>query len=137
MSSKRMSTPWEVKTFRSPRWVLILAASSFVSLLAMSILSYRSTGPSWVTMGLLGLLLFAFAGFVDSLTQRIELHDGRMVVVRNLCKSEFLRSEFVKAQWSKGVAVSLQRANGGWLVLPSVGSNSQGLANTLRTWLRS
>ena len=74
---------------------------------------------------------------MDAWTQRIEFHREHIVVVRNLRRREYPRSMFVKVQWGKGVPVSLQANSGQWIQLPGVGSTAQGLANTLRAWLKA
>jgi len=106
---------------------VLFAAGAFVS--------YRALGLSWVTVVFVGLVALGIAGILDALTQRIELHDDRLVIVRNLRRREYPRAMFVKAQWSKGVPVSLQTAAGEWVHLPGVGASSQGLVNTLPAWI--
>ena len=132
-----MSKSGEVRTFRSPRWVSVVAALSVLLILGVALLSFRIEGLSWVTITLLCLAPVGVAGFIDALTQRFELHEERIVVVRNLRKREYPRSMFVKAQWGKGVPVSLQCASGEWVHLPGVGSSAQGIVNTLRAWLKA
>jgi hypothetical protein len=83
----------------------------------------------------LGLLAFGGAGLADVLTQRVELHADRIVIVRNLRRRVYPRQMFVKAAWGKGVPVSIQKVTGEWVDLPAVGASSQGLANTLRAWI--
>src|SRR5262245_55408160 len=122
-----MSRTGEVRMYRAPRWVVVAAMSSAVLFLAVTYLSYRFNGLSWVTVTLLVLLPVGIAGATDALTQRIELHRERIVVVRNLRRREYPRSMFVKVQWGKGVPVSLQSTSGQWIHLPGVGSTAQGL----------
>jgi len=109
---------------------------SAVLFLAVAYLSYRFNGLSWVTVTLLVLVPIGIAGAADTLTQRIELHREHIVVVRNLRRREYPRHMFVKAQWGKGVPVSLQSTSGQWIHLPGVEGTSQGLVNTLRAWLK-
>lgn len=123
--------------FRAPRPVVVAAMVAAVLFLAVASASYRFNGLSWVTLTLLALVPVGIAGVVDTLTQRIELHREHIVVVRNLRRREYPRSMFVKAQWGKGVPVSLQTTSGQWIHLPGVGSTAQGLVNTLRAWLKA
>jgi len=127
----------DVRMFRAPRWAVAAAMVSAVLFLAVAYLSYRFNGLSWVTVTLLVLVPIGIAGAVDALTQRIELHREHIVVVRNLRRREYPRRMFVKAQWGKGVPVSLQSTSGEWIHLPGVGSTAQGLVNTLRAWLKA
>ena len=112
-----------------------IAAAGLFS--AVTYLSYRFNGRSWVTVALIALIPIAIAGVADALTQRIELHREHIVVVRNLRRREYPRRMFVKAQWWKGVPVSLQSTSGEWVHLPGIGPTAQGLVNTLRAWLKA
>jgi hypothetical protein len=130
-----MRTP-DVRVFRPPRWVAVASVLAAAAFTAGAYWSYTTRGLSWLTYVYLGLVLLGVAGLLDSLTQRIELHAQHLVVVRNLSRREYPRSLFVKAQWAKGIPVSLQSVAGEWVRLPGVGGSGQGLVNTLRAWLR-
>ena len=126
-----------VRTFRPPhavKWVALVAAVIF---LAVTVLSFRVNGWSWVTIVLAGIVPLGVAGFLDTMTQRVELHPEHLVVVRNLMKASYPRNGFTRVTWAKGVPVSLQLTSGKWVQLPGVGTSSQGLVNTLRAWIRS
>jgi hypothetical protein len=105
--------------------------------LAVAAISWASNGWSWTTVVLLCVIPLAFAGFLDAVTSRVELHHDRIVVVQNLRRREYARATFTKVTWGKGVPVALQRATGEWVELPGVGSSAQGMANTLRAWLKA
>ena len=122
----------EVRTYRSPAWVKVFALVASIVFLAGAVMSYRVEGWSWVTLAFVGLVPIGAAGLLDALTQRIELHQEHLVVVRNLRKVSYPRSAFSRVTWGKGVPVSLQSTSGNWIQLPGVGSSGQGLVNTLR-----
>ena len=63
---------------------VLFAAGAFVS--------YRALGLSWVTVVFVGLVALGIAGILDALTQRIELHDDRLVIVRNLRRRAYPRA---------------------------------------------
>jgi hypothetical protein len=127
----------QVRSFRTTRWVAVAAAVSAGLFLAGAVLCYWLYGlTSWLTVVFLCLVPLGLAGVADVVTQRVELHAERMVVVRNLRRREYPRRLFVKAQWSKGAPVSLQTTAGEWVNLPGVGTSNQGLANTLRAWIQ-
>jgi hypothetical protein len=123
------------RVFRSPRWAVVSVVASALVFLVVAGVSWRVRGMDGVTVLLLGLVLLGIAGVLDILTQRIELHREHIVLVQNLRRREYPRNLFVKAQWGKGVPVSLQTADGRWVHLPGVGPTAQGLVNTLRAWL--
>ena len=122
--------------FRPSRWVVVVAVLCALLFLLGALLSFRSEGMTWVTLTFFCLVPIGVAGAIDAITQRIELHEEHIVVVRNIRRREYPRSMFTKAQWGKGVPVSLQSTSGEWLQLPGVGPSGQGLVNTLRAWLR-
>jgi hypothetical protein len=125
-----------VRTFRSSRWAVGLVAVALLLFAAGLLWFYRTEGLSLKTITFMGLTLFGIAGLIDAITQRIELHDDRIVLVQNLRKRQYARRLFVKATWAKGVPVSLQTTSGEWVSLPGVGASSQGLVNTLRAWIK-
>ena len=130
-----MSGP-AVRTFRAPRWLAAFALLAACMFFVGTVLSYRAEGWSWVTIAFLGLVPIGIAGFLDALTQRVELHQEHLIVVRNLRKASHPRSAITRVTWAKGVPVSLQLTSGNWIHLPGVGPSRQGLVNTLRAWLK-
>lgn len=125
-----------MRAFRSSRSMIVVSVGCAALFTAVAIVAYLTRGASWVIVGLFALAAFAAAGVLDVMTQRFELHEDRLVVVRNFRRREYPRAMFVKAQWAKGVPVSLQTTTGEWIQLPAVGGSSQGLVNTLRAWIR-
>ena len=123
------------RMFHSSRAMAGVTVGCALLFAAGTIVSYRTSGLSWMTAVFLGLLAFGVAGIADVLTQRVELHADRIVIVRNLRKRVYPRQMFVKAAWGKGVPVSIQKVTGEWVDLPAVGASNQGLANTLRAWI--
>ena len=117
--------------------MIVVSVTCAALFAAVAIVAYWTGGPAWVTLVLFALTIFAALGVLDVVTQRVELHQDRMVIVRNLRRREYPRAMFVKAQWAKGVPVSLQTTTGEWVQLPAVGGTSQGLVNTLRAWIKT
>ena len=97
---------------------------------------HSSQGWSLVSLFGLGLVGLAFLGLADALTCRVELYPNHLVIVSNFAKRTYVREAFSQVTWAKGVHVSLQLVGGGWLRLPTVGTCSAGIANSLRAWLR-
>jgi hypothetical protein len=116
--------------------MIVVSVGCAALFIVVAIVAYRTRGASWVTIVLVGLAIFAAAGVLDVLTQRFELHEDRLIIVRNFRRREYPRAMFVKAQWAKGVPVSLQTTTGEWVQLPAVSGSSQALVNTLRAWIR-
>ena len=126
-----------INTFRSSGWVKLFALLAALVFLAGAVLCFRAQGWSWMTLLFSALALVAMAGFLDTLTARVELHPDHIVIVRNLRKATYPRATFARVTWGKGVPVSLQSTSGDWVKLPGVGRTAPGLANTLRAWIKT
>jgi hypothetical protein len=127
----------QVRVFRAPAMVKLLALLSAVGFSAGAVLFCRLQGWSWVTFSFASMAVIGTAGFIDALTTRVEVHPEHIAVIRNLRKSSYSRSALSGVTWGKGVPVSLKLASGGWVRLPGVGRSAQGLVNTLRAWLKT
>jgi len=98
---------------------------------------HAAEGWSWLAIGGVFASVVAVAGALDVLTSRVELRPEHLVVVTNLMRRDYLRSELVGASWAKGGPVTLQFKSGACLRLPTVGSSSQGVSSSVRAWLGS
>lgn len=128
-----MSTP--------QRFVYSSAIKGLVSVALMlsiggAVVLYRLKGWTALSIAAVLVALVAIAGLLDVLTARVILNAESIVVVQNLRRREYPRSAFTKVTWAKGVPVALQKKEGAWVRLPSVGKGSQALANTIRAWIR-
>ena len=130
------ASPSRVRKFRPPRWIVAFIGMAALLFLAAAVLLYYLQGWSWMSLVAAALVPVSLAGLADAMTSRIELHEERLVVVRNLRKREYPRHAFASVSWGKGVPVTLQFAEGGSLHLPEIVSSGLGLANTLRAWIR-
>ncbi len=50
--------------------------------------------------------------------------------------NEIPKSEITKVTWEAGCGVSLLLSDGKWVKVPDLGHNSQGLTNSIRSWLK-
>lgn len=133
-----MGSPTEVPTrrFATPAWLRALCAFGAIAFPVATYSIYSAEGLSWPALGGVVATVLAAAGAVDAFTAKVELFPERMVVVANLVRREYLRSEFVGVTWAKGVPVMLTFRSGAHLRLPDVGANAQGVSNSVRAWLR-
>src|SRR5262245_43300876 len=60
----------------------------------------------------------------------------RVFSIINFQSRTFARAEIDDVTWEKGGGASLKLHDGRWVRLPSVGRNAQGLANSIRAWLK-
>ena len=122
--------------FSSPLWVRLLCVFSAIAFPVAAYFIYAQQGWSWLSLAILSITIFALAGAIDALTSKVEVFPEHLVVVGNLRRREYERSDFVSVSWAKGVPVTLQSKSGENLRLPPVGSSAQGLTNTLRAWIK-
>jgi len=110
----------------------ILAAAFPVAALGL----FLSEGWSVATLVCLAMVPMALLGVVESFGRKVELYPDRLVVVANLRRTTYARSEFAAASWAKGVPVALEYVGGGYLRLPEVGVAPASVAQTMRAWLK-
>jgi len=113
-------------------WLVAVAVASWTAGVAL----YRSAGPAWVS-----IFLFLFGGlsmiaFFDAVLGYLTLKKKTLEFKKNFKKTTILRSDISKVTWEKGYGVSVQLNEGELITLPSFGQNIQGLANSVRAWLK-
>jgi hypothetical protein len=89
----------------------------------------------WQRAGGVALIAFGIAGFLDVLLSRIVLDKDAIHVISLFRRRSYARSDFESAKVDGG-AVCLKRADGGWLVLPSTGTNALSMRNTIDAWIK-
>jgi hypothetical protein len=122
--------------FRTPVWLRILCVFAAIAFSLGLYHLYITEGWSWLTIGSGVLAVVAVAGVFDAFLTRVELYPERMVVVANLRRREYSRSEISGVSWAKGVPVTIQLRSGSVERLPEVGSSTQGVCESIRAWLR-
>jgi hypothetical protein len=84
--------------------------------------------PVYILLGALGL--------ADLLLSRITLGGDYLRIVSGFRSKRILRADIDRVTWAAGCGASLILRDGKGVRLPSVGRNAQGLANTIRAWLK-
>jgi len=102
-----------------------------------AVLLLRRGAQDWTGLGLAAFALLAAAGFLDATVSRLEMDGDSLHVVSLFRRRRYVRSAIVKVQWEGGSGVGLRLSDGSWVELPDLGRNIQGLAHTLRAWLKS
>ena len=128
-----MGTP--THRFLTPAWMRVICIFGAIAFPVATYSIYVADGLTWPFLAALAITLFAFAGAIDVFTSKVEIFPERLVIVANLRRREYSRSEFVSVSLAKGVPITLQFQSGGNLELPPVGRNAQGIANSLRAWI--
>lgn len=82
--------------------------------------------------------VFGLFWLADVFFTRIELRsDSIKVVSISQFKSQVIpRSQVESVTWEKGCGTSLKLVDGTWVKLSGVTGNAQGLANTIRAWIK-
>ena len=89
----------------------------------------------WQRIGGAALIAFGVGGFLDVLVSRIVLDEHAIHVISLFRKRSYARSDCESAKVDGG-AVCLKLADGGWVVLPSTGTNALSMRNTIDAWLK-
>jgi len=120
--------------FRTPRWLRYgLGAATVAAGAGVTVWIYF-LGPGGAWLGIAGVAVLA-ASALDSVTTRVTLDPGALVIVSTFRRRTIARREIDSVTWESGVGVSVKLIDGAWVRLPDVG-NSQSRANSIRAWLR-
>ncbi len=124
-------------SFRVVPWVrtLILVVAS--GSIAAAAYYCRQEGLTWVCAFFVGFSLLGVAGVVESFSMYIFLDETEIRFRETFRKTAIPKSDIVRVTWEAGCGVSLLLSDGTWARVPDLGHNSQGLTNSIRSWLSS
>ena len=100
------------------------------------IFMYARSGWSFTTIGFAVMTMIGALGFVELGTTRVILADDFIDMGPIWKRRQLSRDEIKRVTWAKGAGVALELNSGGWVKVPELGFNSQGLTNTIRAWLK-
>lgn len=112
--------------------IFVIASGS----IAAAAYYYSQEGLSWTSAFFIGFSILTVAGVVESFTMYILLEDKQISFRETFRKTAIPKSDIVKVTWEAGCGVSLLLSDGTWAKVPDLGHNSQGLTNSIRSWLR-
>jgi hypothetical protein len=124
------------RVLRPKLWLVILVMGMGGVSAALAVLTYRYSGWNARSGALAALALLACVGLAELGTLRIVLSRGGLEVRKLWRVQRYAIEELESVTWEAGVGVSIRLAAGGWARLPELGYNAQGLANTIRAWLK-
>ena len=124
------------QTLRPARWLVIAVIASAVLVSIGAVWMYRIGGWSSTSVTLTLLCLISAGALVELAILRVSFSREVMKVVHLWSVRSLRRDDIRSVIWESGAGVSLKLANGEWFKLPELGLNSQGVANTLRAWLK-
>jgi len=111
--------------------LLALAEGMFV---AGAVLFWRRPDDRLAWVAFVGIAVFGVVAIAEAATARVVLGETELEIVSNFRRRRYDRAGFVRVVGEKGTPVALERREGGWIQLPSLGSGPH--ANTVRAWLR-
>jgi hypothetical protein len=123
-------------SFRVVPWIRISILVITAGSIAAAAYFYQQEGLSWISAFFMGFSLLGAAGVVESFTMYILLGETEIRFRETFRKTAIPRSDIVKVTWEAGCGVSLLLSDGTWAKVPDLGQNSQGLTNSIRSWLR-
>jgi hypothetical protein len=133
MSAEQASRP----TVLRPRtWLFALVLAAAILFVSGAVFSYLQSDWSWTSLGLAGLSILGGAGVLELVTTRIVLSEDALECNSLWSRRRYAAADIASVTWEWGSGVSVKLTSGGWAKLPELGYNSQGLANTLRAWLK-
>lgn len=84
----------------------------------------------------IGFSILGVAGTVESFFMYIRLDETEIRFRETFRNTAIPRSDIVRVTWEAGCGVSLLLSDGTWAKVPDLGHNSQGLTNSIRSWLK-
>jgi Bacterial PH domain len=124
------------KTFRATSFRRGLAALTLVLFLGGFLFFLRVVELGWITVVFGCLAAAAILAVIEAFRLRISLEDDGIEIATLLGRRQIPREQILSARWEAGCGVSLQLTQDRSLVLPDTGHDAQGVANSLRAWLR-
>lgn len=121
---------------RMPPYLRWLVPVVLVFALAGMVVSLRAGLSGWVIVVWGLLVLLGVVALLDVHITRVELGPEGLTIVTGFRRRDVPREEIESVTWGKGVGASLKLMDGRWIGLPEVGPGSQGLASSVRAWLR-
>lgn len=123
------------RAFRTSPWMYVMLAMAQAMFTAGAVFFRGRPDDRWVWLTFVGLAVFGVVAIAEAATARVVLGETELEIVCNFRRRRYDRADLVRVVGEKGVPVAIERRQGGWIKLPSLGSGPH--ANTVRAWLRS
>ena len=123
------------RTLRPRPALYVALAVSELLFLAGAVFSHVYRGWSLTTLAFDALALAGLLGFIELGTTRVTMSDDSIEMGSMWKRRRLNRADIRRVTWEKGAGVAIELSSGGWVKLPDLGFNAQGLTNTIRAWL--
>jgi hypothetical protein len=121
--------------FRNPKAVPIAGlAICFTAFLAGNYFWEQS--DLWLAAFFACFGILAIVASVETWTAQVYLGDTAIQIFSNFKRAEIRREEIAKVVWESGSGVSIQLQDRGWVRMPEMFHDSQGLCNSIRAWAK-
>ncbi len=123
------------RQFSSTRWRNTWTLAFFLSATFVAVVYSAYFEFSWISVFFIGFSVLSFLAFIESASDYIHLDENEIRFRRLFRKTSVNKRAIERVKWEKGSGVSLRLISGEWVKIPNMGHNSQGLANSLRSWI--
>ena len=122
--------------FRMVLWMRIMILVIASGSIAAAPYYYHQEGLTWMSVFFIGFSILGVAGIVESLSSYIRLEDTEIRFRETFGNTAIPKNDIMRVTWEAGCGVSLLLSDGTWIKVPGLGHNSQGLTNSIRSWLK-
>ena len=122
--------------FHMVLWIRIMITVIASGSIAAAAYYYHQEGLTWIFAFFAGFSILGVAGIVESFSCYIRLEDTEIVFRETFGRTAIPKNDIMKVTWEAGCGVSLLLRGGTWVKVPDLGHNSQGLTNSIRSWLK-
>jgi hypothetical protein len=124
------------RILRPKRWLLAMIAGVAALFIVGATFTYLQFGWTFTSITLTIMSGLAVGGIVEVATSRIVLSPNSLETGSIWSRRRHALTDVESVTWAAGSGVSVKLSNGRWAKMPELGYNAQGLANTLRAWLK-
>jgi hypothetical protein len=131
-----MSDEGPSQTLRPKRWLLAMIVGVALLFIIGATFTYSQFGWTFTSVTFAIMSGAGIGGIVEVATSRILLSADSLETGSIWSRRRYAVADIESVTWASGSGVSVKLSNGRWAKMPELGYNAQGLANTLRTWLK-
>ena len=117
-------------------WIRVMVTGIAVGSAASAVCYFHQEGLTLLTAFFAGFSIVGVAGIIESLTAYIRIEETEIRFRGIFRKTSIPRNEIKSVTWHAGSGVALHLVDGTWVKVPDLGHDSQGLTNSIRTWLK-
>lgn len=126
----------EYSIYRAARFLWVIGTIMSVVVLGMTAIAFLVPLGVWYRVGFAAFALFSFAGLLELRSRKVVAENDGLTIVSDFRRRVIMRSQIESVAWEAGGGVSLKLADGRWHKLPDVGRTNEGLANSIRAWIK-